>query len=165
MGFSLQEIAEKIKSCTFCPLSKNRTNAVPGDGPSKADIMIIGEGPGEDEDEQGRPFFGRAGKLLTQALESAGLKREEVFITNVVKCRPPENREPTIVERDTCMNNYLYKQIELVNPKVICLLGSVAVQALLGKRSVTAVRGKVFEKMVRVFFSTIHPAADYITHQ
>lgn len=96
---SLEEIAKKINTCTLCPLFQNRKNAVPGEGPSTADIMIIGEGPGQEEDDQGRPFVGRAGKLLTQALESAGLKREEVFITNVVKCRPPKNREPTTEEK------------------------------------------------------------------
>lgn len=132
---------------------------MPGEGNPRAELMFIGEGPGEEEDMQGRPFVGRSGKLLTEALEKAGIRREDVYITNVVKCRPPENREPTPEERKICTNNYLFRQIETVNPRLIVLLGSVAVQTLLGISSVTAVRGKAFEKRGRRFFCTYHPAA------
>jgi len=156
---ALEFLASQIRECRLCPLWKSRTNPVPGEGNPHAEIMIVGEGPGEEEDLQGRPFVGRSGRLLTEALRQAGLNREDVFITNVVKCRPPNNREPTPEERTTCINNYLLKQIEAVNPRVILLLGSVAVQSLLGIGSVTAVRGKTFEKKGRVYFCTFHPAA------
>ncbi len=155
----LEEIALQIRSCRLCPLWANRRNAVPGEGNPRAEIMIVGEGPGEDEDLQGRPFVGRSGRLLTEALENAGIKREEVFITNVVKCRPPQNREPTPEERAICSAKYLYKQMDVVKPRLVLLLGAVAVQTVLGKGSVTAVRGKAFEKNGRVFFCTFHPAA------
>lgn len=157
--FMLDAIAEEIRSCRLCPLWRGRRNAVPGEGNQRAELMFIGEGPGEEEDLQGRPFVGRSGKLLTEALEKAGIRREDVYITNVVKCRPPENREPTPEERKVCTNNYLFRQIEAVNPRLIVLLGSVAVQTLLGVSSVTAVRGKAFEKGGRRFFCTYHPAA------
>lgn len=157
--FVLDAIAEEIRSCRLCPLWRGRRNAVPGEGNPRAELMFIGEGPGEEEDLQGRPFVGRSGKLLTEALEKAGIRREDVYITNVVKCRPPENREPTPEERKICTNNYLFRQIEAVNPRLIVLLGSVAVQTLLGISSVTAVRGKAFEKRGRRFFCTYHPAA------
>lgn len=157
--FVLDAIAEEVRACRLCPLWRGRRNAVPGEGNPRAELMFIGEGPGEEEDLQGRPFVGRSGRLLTEALEKAGIRREDVFITNVVKCRPPENREPTPEERQTCTNKYLFRQIEAVNPRLIVLLGSVAVQTLLGISSVTAVRGKAFEKMGRRFFCTYHPAA------
>nr|BAJ47882.1 DNA polymerase bacteriophage-type [Candidatus Caldarchaeum subterraneum]BAJ49472.1 DNA polymerase bacteriophage-type [Candidatus Caldarchaeum subterraneum] len=159
MCFVLDAIAEEVRACRLCPLWRGRRNAVPGEGNPRAELMFIGEGPGEEEDLQGRPFVGRSGRLLTEALEKAGIRREDVFITNVVKCRPPENREPTPEERQTCTNKYLFRQIETVNPRLIVLLGSVAVQTLLGISSVTAVRGKAFEKMGRRFFCTYHPAA------
>ena len=132
---------------------------MPGEGPDKADLVIVGEGPGREEDLQGRPFVGRAGKLLTAALESAGLRREEVFITNVVKCRPPENRTPTEDEREICTNTYLVKQIGLIEPKIILLLGNTAVQTVLGEKSVSKVRGKVIQANGNSYFCTYHPAA------
>ncbi|MCS6783583.1 MAG: uracil-DNA glycosylase [Candidatus Caldarchaeum sp.] len=155
----LAGVADEVRRCVLCPLHRGRLNAVPGEGRADAEIMFIGEGPGEDEDLQGRPFVGRSGKLLTEALEAAGLRREDVFITNVVKCRPPGNREPTPEERNICTKSYLFRQIDAVNPRLIVLLGSVAVQTLLNISSVTAVRGRAFEKGGRRFFVTFHPAA------
>ncbi|MEM2114417.1 MAG: uracil-DNA glycosylase [Candidatus Caldarchaeum sp.] len=156
---TLEEIAEEIRRCNLCPLWRGRTNAVPGEGNQQAEVMIVGEGPGEEEDLQGRPFVGRSGRLLTEAMEKAGLRREEVYITNVVKCRPPENREPSPEERSTCVGKYLFRQMEAVKPRMVLLLGSVAVQTLLGKPSITAVRGRAFEKDGIVYFCTYHPAA------
>ncbi|MCS7137696.1 MAG: uracil-DNA glycosylase, partial [Candidatus Caldarchaeum sp.] len=123
----MDAVADEVRGCRLCPLWMSRRNAVPGEGNPNAEVMFIGEGPGEDEDLQGRPFVGRSGKLLTEALEKAGIRREDVFITNVVKCRPPGNREPTPEETSVCTKNYLFRQIELVNPRLIVLLGSVAV--------------------------------------
>ncbi|MCS7138205.1 MAG: uracil-DNA glycosylase [Candidatus Caldarchaeum sp.] len=156
---SLEEVAEEIRLCRLCPLWRSRTNTVPGEGRRDAEVMVVGEGPGEEEDAQGRPFVGRSGRLLTEALEKAGLRREEVFITNVVKCRPPDNREPLPEERETCVSTYLYRQMAAVKPRMVILLGSVAVQTLLGKPSVSSVRGKAFEKDDVVYFCTYHPAA------
>src|SRR5689334_4728070 len=115
--------AKEIKVCTLCELSQKRTNAVPGAGPANAEIMFIGEGPGANEDQQGLPFVGQSGRLLEEMLASIGLTRKEVFIANVVKCRPPENRDPLPNEVEICTKTYLYRQIDLVNPKVIATLG------------------------------------------
>lgn len=155
----MASVAEEVRGCRLCPLWRSRRNAVPGEGNPKAEVMFVGEGPGEEEDLQGRPFVGRSGKLLTEALEKAGWRREEVFITNVVKCRPPVNREPEPEESSVCVSHYLRRQIDAVNPRLIVLLGAVAVRTLLGVASVTAVRGKAYEKMGRRFFCTFHPAA------
>ncbi|KXB07867.1 hypothetical protein AKJ56_02210 [candidate division MSBL1 archaeon SCGC-AAA382N08] len=130
----LEELADQIKTCTLCDLHKNRTKAVPGEGPENADIMLIGEAPGYHEDQQGRPFVGNAGNILTDLLESAGLNRDEVFIGNVIKCRPPENRDPTEEEIKTC-SPYLKKQIRNIKPKLIISLGRFAAR-LLSNRSV-----------------------------
>jgi len=154
----LKNIERKIKACKLCRLHLNRKFAVPGEGNYNAEIMIIGEAPGEEEDKQGRPFVGRAGKVLDKMLEHIGLNRNDVFITNVVKCRPPENREPYDDEAKTCMQNYLEKQIELISPKIILLLGNVATRHLLGVKSVSNVRGKLIEKEGRYYFATYHPA-------
>lgn len=155
---SLEEIEERIKRCELCRLHLNRRNAVPGEGNKHADIMIIGEAPGREEDEQGRPFVGKAGKILTKMLEHIGVRREEVYITNIVKCRPPENREPFEDEAKTCMENYLKKQIELISPRIILLLGNVATRYLLGIKNVSLARGKLIEKEGRYYFATYHPA-------
>lgn len=130
----LEELADQIKTCTLCDLHKNRTKAVPGEGPENADIMLIGEAPGYHEDQQGRPFVGNAGNILTDLLENAGLNRDEVFIGNVIKCRPPENRDPTEEEIKTC-SPYLKKQIRNIKPKLIISLGRFAAR-LLSNRSV-----------------------------
>jgi DNA polymerase len=121
--------------------------------------MVVGEGPGRDEDETGRPFVGRAGKVLDSALESAGVDRQEVFITNVVKCRPPRNRVPSKVERQTCAAKYLLPQMELVRPELVILLGRTASLVLLQERTLRNVRGRVTRIGGRQYLSTYHPAA------
>jgi uracil-DNA glycosylase family 4 len=154
---------KEILECQKCPLSKSRKQAVPGEGPQDADIVIIGEGPGHHEDLQGRPFVGAAGQLLTQLLEGAGIKRESVFITNVVKCRPPENRQPLTSERTTCLP-FLKRQLELIKPKIICLAGRVPTEVLLGKPvKMGAMHGKIFEKEEQTYFVMYHPAAGLYT--
>jgi DNA polymerase len=158
MADTLEIIAEQVKKCTLCGLCENRTNAVPGEGSSSAKLMFIGEAPGKNEDEQGRPFVGAAGKLLTEALEEAGLAREDVFITNVVKCRPPDNRVPTDQERESC-RQYLERQVKLINPRIICILGRTAYEAMLKGGSITSNRGKLIRHENRYYFLTVHPAA------
>ena len=155
---TLEIIADEVRTCTLCRLSEGRTNAVPGEGSGFAKIMFIGEAPGRSEDQQGRPFVGVAGKLLTEALQEAGLSREDVFITNIVKCRPPNNRVPREDERNAC-RPYLERQIALINPKIICVLGRTAYESLLEGGSITSNRGKVVRRDNRFYFLTIHPAA------
>jgi len=121
--------------------------------------MIIGEGPGKDEDEIGRPFIGRAGRLLDSALRSTKVRREEVYITNVVKCRPPKNRIPSKVEWQTCTSTYLFPQLNLVKPDLVVLLGRTASQILLGEKTLRKVRGKVIKRNGIEYLSTYHPAA------
>src|SRR5881396_1192015 len=130
----LATVHSEIIACTKCELHMSRKNAVPGEGPIDAKIMFVGEGPGQNEDEQGRPFVGAAGKLLTELLESIGIKRSDVFITNVVKCRPPSNRAPRKGEIETC-NPYLMSQIRLVKPRIVCALGTPAIATLLGENT------------------------------
>jgi len=155
---TLDIIADEVRKCMLCKLSEGRTNAVPGEGSSFAKIMFIGEAPGRSEDEQGRPFVGAAGKLLTEALQEAGLSREDVFITNIVKCRPPNNRVPAEEERSAC-RPYLERQIKLINPKIICILGRTAYESILEGSSITSNRGKLVMHNNRFYFLTIHPAA------
>ncbi|MDD5455239.1 MAG: uracil-DNA glycosylase [Candidatus Ratteibacteria bacterium] len=119
---NLDDIAKEVRTCKKCHLHKTRTNAVPGEGNSQAEIMFIGEAPGYHEDIQGRPFVGQAGKLLDNLLKGIGLERKNVFIGNIIKCRPPGNRDPQPEEINTCIS-YLLKQIEIIKPKVICTLG------------------------------------------
>lgn len=155
---SLEKIASEVIGCPLCKLSRSRRNAVPGDGQLSSKIMFIGEAPGKNEDEQGKPFVGAAGMILNQALEKAGIKRAEVFITNVVKCRPPNNRLPENDERSIC-RQYLDRQISLIAPKIICILGSTAYSSILGGKSIIKNRGKIIEKNGQKYFLTIHPAA------
>ncbi len=130
---NLEELAGKIKSCTLCDLHKNRTKAVPGEGPKDADIMLIGEAPGYNEDQEGRPFVGDAGDILTDLLEDqAGLDRSDVFIGNVIKCRPPDNRDPKDEEIESC-SPYLKKQVRNIEPKLIVSLGRFAARLLLDR--------------------------------
>jgi len=154
----LNEIAEEVKVCKLCPLHKSRKNAVPGEGSSKAKLILIGEAPGVEEDEQGRPFVGRAGETLDDALRFANLDRKDLFITSVVKCRPPDNRIPTLEERKAC-NPYLKRQIDVIKPKLICLLGNIALQTFFKKASISKLRGKVIERDGHAYFCTYHPAA------
>jgi DNA polymerase len=155
---SLEKIASEVIGCPLCKLSRSRRNAVPGDGQLSSKIMFVGEAPGKNEDEQGKPFVGAAGMILNQALEKAGIKRAEVFITNVVKCRPPGNRVPENDERSIC-RQYLDRQISLIEPKIICILGRTAYSSILGGKSITKNRGKIMERNGQKYFLTIHPAA------
>ena len=146
-------------TCSKCELHKSRTHAVPGEGPVGPRIMFVGEGPGQKEDEQGRPFVGAAGQLLTELLEAIGLKRSEVFITNIVKCRPPNNRAPRKSEIETC-NPYLTSQIQLVKPRIVCALGTPAITTLLGEEySATKAHGKPVTKETITILPMYHPAA------
>jgi DNA polymerase len=140
-------------------LATGRTKAVPGEGPYNARIMLVGEAPGREEDLKGRPFVGRAGRLLNSVLEPIGIPRKHVFITNIVKCRPPKNRQPTKRERDTCKEAYLQRQIDVIRPKLVVLLGRTAAQALLGAESLKRVRGRVVRRGRVEYLCTYHPAA------
>ena len=154
-----EELENSIINCNKCKLCNNRTNIVFGCGNKNADIMFIGEGPGADEDLQGIPFVGKAGKLMDMAFEGIGIKREDVYIANIVKCRPPQNRVPEQDEADGCLN-YLRNQVILIKPKIIVLLGSTALKNILGKElSITACRGKWIEKKGIFYLPTWHPAA------
>jgi len=158
MGVELEKIKQQVIECTKCELSQTRNNSVVGKGNFKADVIFVGEAPGKNEDLKGEPFIGIAGKKLSIALESAGITREEVYITNIVKCRPPKNRVPTPIERETCQN-YLEKEIEIIEPKIICILGNTAFSSLLDGKEITKFRGKVVSKNNQLYFLTVHPAA------
>ena len=158
MSDQIDELRLKVISCVKCGLSKSRTNAVPGKGNPKAEILFIGEAPGRNEDLKGEPFVGSAGKILSEALDYAGISRDDVFITNVVKCRPPENRLPLVEEKNAC-SEHLSKELEIIKPKIICILGNTAYNSLLGGDSITKNRGKIIEKNGQKYFLTIHPAA------
>lgn len=154
-----EELEESIKGCNKCKLYKTRQNIVFGVGNKEADIMFIGEGPGADEDRLGEPFVGKAGKLMNMAFQAVGLKREDIYIANIVKCRPPSNRNPEEDEATVCIN-YLRNQVMLVKPKIIVLLGSVALKNILGKEyGITASRGKWIERKGIKYMPTWHPAA------
>lgn len=155
---SLPEIAGLVEQCTDCPLSRSRTNAVPGEGPADAEIMFIGEGPGYHEDRQGRPFVGPAGQFLEGLLASIGKSREQVFIANMVKCRPPQNRDPLPAEIAAC-SKYLDRQIELINPRLIVTLGRFSLGRFFPGESMSRARGKVREKDGRYIYPVMHPAA------
>ena len=154
-----EELEKSIENCQKCKLCKTRQNIVFGTGNKNAKIMFIGEGPGADEDRLGEPFVGRAGKLMDMAFEMVWIKREEVYIANIVKCRPPANRNPEDDEAYACMD-YLRNQVILVKPEIIVLLGSVALKNILGKDyGITASRGKWVEKKGIRYMPTWHPAA------
>jgi DNA polymerase len=157
-GDTLLKIREDIGDCTRCKLHKGRHKIVFGDGNPKAELVFIGEGPGADEDMQGLPFVGRAGKLLTQMIEAMGLQRKDVYICNVVKCRPPENRAPEPDEVTTC-SPYLLRQIDVIQPKVIVCLGAVAAKTLLETtRGISQFRGEWLQWRGRKLMATYHPA-------
>ena len=159
MESNWEELENSIEDCKKCKLCTTRTNIVFGCGNKNADIMMIGEGPGADEDKQGNPFVGKAGQLMNKAFEGVGIVRDEIYITNIVKCRPPQNRVPEDDEAKACLN-YLRNQVILVNPKIIVLLGSTALKNILGKEySITASRGKWIEKKGILYMPTWHPAA------
>ncbi len=155
----LESLSQMVDSCKRCDLHKTRTNPVFGEGNPRARLMFVGEGPGRDEDLQGRPFVGKAGMLLTRIIRAMGLSRDEVYIANVVKCRPPGNRNPELDEIVECLP-YLERQIEIIKPEIICALGSVAAQTLTGKRAgITSLRGKFHEYLGIPVMPTFHPAA------
>ena len=156
---SLVNLNDQICGCQKCDLGKTRTMFVFGTGNPNADVMFIGEAPGKDEDEQGEPFVGRAGQLLNKIIEAVALKREDVFICNILKCRPPNNRDPLPSEMETC-TPYLHKQIELVKPKFIICLGRISAQWLLKTTStLTSLRERVHEYQGAKLIVTYHPAA------
>ena len=159
MSAELESLAEAAAACVRCPLSETRTTVVFGTGAPAADVMFVGEAPGFHEDQQGEPFVGAAGKLLDQLLGEIGLRREEVYIANVLKCRPPGNRDPRPEEIEAC-KGYLRSQLELIDPKVVVTLGNFATKLLL-KRDVgiTRLRGQVFPWWNRRLVPTFHPAA------
>jgi DNA polymerase len=156
---ALKEIAEQVGVCTKCPLHKGRTRTVPGQGSTVPEIMFIGEGPGYDEDQQGLAFVGRAGQLLTKIIEAMGFTRDQVFIGNIVKCRPPENRKPLPDEMHACLP-YLREQIQRLHPKIIVALGATAVQGLLEIETVgiTKMRGQWLSYKGIDLMPTYHPA-------
>ena len=158
MKQKLEIIKQNVIKCTKCDLSKTRTNSVPGKGNFHSNVIFVGEAPGKNEDKKGEPFIGIAGKKLSIALEEAGISREEVYITNIIKCRPPKNRVPTIIERETCQE-YLKQEIAIIKPKIICVLGNTAFNSLLGGSEITKFRGKLVRKENQLYFLTIHPAA------
>jgi DNA polymerase len=152
-------LADKIRNCKKCRLWKNRINAVPGEGNPRAKLMFIGEAPGKREDETGKPFMGMAGVFLDSLFKRYKIKRKDIFITSVVKCRPAGNRDPKPDEIKICIRNYLNKQIKLIKPKVIVLLGNIALKTLLDKRKITEVHGWVFVKNKIKYIPTFHPAS------
>ncbi|MEA3460031.1 MAG: uracil-DNA glycosylase [Chloroflexota bacterium] len=154
----LTELYEEITECQRCDLAKSRTNVVPGEGPEDADIIFIGEAPGFYEDQQGRPFVGAAGRFLEELLASIGLKREEVYICNVVKCRPPGNRDPLPSEIEVC-KPFLDRQIELINPKLIVTMGRHATNSFFPNAKITRVHGQPRKIEGIVYYPVYHPAA------
>ena len=154
----LEQVAHEVSKCTNCSLHHSRKRAVPGEGPVDAAIMFIGEGPGFHENEQGRPFVGAAGKFLDELLAGIGMKRTEVFITNVVKCRPPSNRDPQPEELEAC-NGYLERQIQAINPKVIVTLGRFSMARFLPNAKISNVHGQALRIRGRLIVPMYHPAA------
>ena len=158
MKHKLEKVKQNVIKCTKCELAKTRTNSVPGKGNFKSDVIFVGEAPGKNEDKNGEPFIGDAGKKLSAALEGAGISRDKVYITNIVKCRPPKNRVPKTNERETCQD-YLKQEIAIIKPKLICILGNTAFNSLLGGSEIMKFRGKIVQKDNQLYFLTVHPAA------
>lgn len=158
MALNLEKIRQTVIACTNCNLCETRTNSVPGKGNFQSEVIFVGEAPGRNEDQKGEPFVGVAGKRLDAALENAGVHRDSIYITNVVKCRPPNNRIPSVIERNTC-KDYLQKEISIIKPKVICILGNTAFNSILGGSEITKFRGKTVRKENQIYFLTVHPAA------
>lgn len=156
---ALAEIYTRIRTCRRCPLATTRTHTVPGEGSLQSVVMFIGEGPGRDEDRQGRPFVGRSGKFLDEMLAAQDIARNEVYITNVVKCRPPNNRDPEKAELEACAD-YLVRQIELINPRIIVTLGRISMQRWFPGGAITRIHGRA--KNIgkgRIAIPFFHPAA------
>lgn len=156
---SLFSLAEGIRKCISCPLYKSRTLAVPGDGNSKAKLMVIAESPGEEEDRLGLPFVGKSGKFLDNLFDDIKIKKKDLFITNAVKCRPPKNRTPFSKELKTCKQLWLDKQIEILKPKLILILGRVALKSVLKETRINLTHGKILQRNGYKYFVTYHPAA------
>jgi DNA polymerase len=156
---TLKLVAEEVSKCNLCELYHSRKLAVPGEGPGNSDIMFIGEGPGFHENEQGRPFVGAAGKFLEELLASIDLSREQVYITNVVKCRPPGNRDPQPIEVETCTTTFLDRQIQAINPKVIVTLGRFSMSLFLTNAKISQVHGQSMRIKGRLVVPMYHPAA------
>jgi len=154
----IEQIKQEVIKCTKCELSETRTNSVPGKGNFKSDVIFVGEAPGKNEDEKGEPFIGIAGKKLSDALENAGISRDDIYITNIVKCRPPSNRVPKTNERETCQE-YLKQEISIIKPKLICILGNTVFNSILGGSEIMKYRGKIAQKNEQLYFISIHPAA------
>jgi uracil-DNA glycosylase family 4 len=155
---TLEELKVPVLKCVKCPLAKTRTNVVFGEGNPRAKLMFIGEAPGADEDEQARPFVGRAGQLLTKIIEAMGLKREDVYIANILKCRPPENRNPLPEEIESC-SPYLLEQVRIIGPRVICALGKFSSQTLLNTETpISKLRGNFHDYHGTKLMPTYHPA-------
>ena len=155
---SLEEVAQRVSTCTDCPLSNSRTHAVPGEGSAKAEIVFIGEGPGYQEDRDGRPFVGPAGRFLDELLGSIGIRREDVFIANMVKCRPPNNRDPFPAEIAAC-SKYLDTQLDLINPKLIVTLGRFSLAKYFPQDSISKVHGRPRRVGGSTVYPVMHPAA------
>lgn len=156
---ALEVVHEHIRACSACPLHERRTQAVPGHGPADARIMAVGEGPGETEDRLGRPFVGAAGNVLTRLVEGIGLSRDDIYITNVVKCRPPNNRDPEPGEVEAC-SHFLDAQVEIIRPDVILILGRHALGRLLpGSPGISRVHGERIVRGDRLYVPLYHPAA------
>lgn len=155
---ALQKVADEVETCTRCPLYQTSTRGVPGEGNPDADILLVGEGPGQKEDELGRPFVGAAGKFLEELLQHIGLTRNDVYIANVVKHRPPGNRDPLPDEVEACWP-YLKRQMEIIQPVVIVLLGRHALARFLPGKVISQVRGKAYRVGPTVYFPMYHPAA------
>ena len=154
----LAQVAQEVSVCQKCALSRSRKKAVPGEGPANAEIMFIGEGPGFNENEQGRPFVGAAGSFLNELLAEAGLKRSDVWIGNVVKCRPPGNRDPLPEELAAC-NEYLERQIAAINPKIIITLGRYSMAKYMPGAKISSVHGQMRRTGGRIVIAMFHPAA------
>jgi DNA polymerase len=159
ISLTMEELAEKIRDCQKCPLSQTRKKAVPGEGSHNSVVMFVGEAPGGDEDREGLPFIGRAGQLFTRILQSVQIERKDVFITNIVKCRPPQNRNPNKSEIEICLP-YLESQIALINPKIIVTLGSVPTKCLLNTDdAISRLRGQWFPWLGGIkIFPMFHPS-------
>ena len=155
----MDELEKSIIDCKKCKLCQRRQNIVFGEGNTNTKVMFIGEGPGGDEDKEGRPFVGKAGQLMNKAFDVVGIKRENVYIANIVKCRPPQNRDPEPDEIEACIN-YLRNQVMIIKPQIIVLLGRISLQNIVGKEyKITASRGKWIEKKGILYMPTWHPAA------
>ena len=155
----LEKLARKIKVCPLCELHRSRKEAVPGEGPTHAEIMLIGEAPGARENEQGRPFVGASGRFLEQLLKQASLTRADVWITNVVKCRPPGNRDPLPDEINICTSTYLQRQLEIVNPSIIVTLGRHSMGLFFKGATITQIHGQMRQVGERFVIAMYHPAA------